>query len=359
MTKKLLIAPLDWGLGHATRCIPIIRSALELQIPVILAASGRSKTLLQNEFPDLEMIDFEGYDIRYPKNEHMNVSMAWQAPKILAKIEKEHQRLEKIVADNAIGAIISDNRYGLYHKNVYSVFMTHQLYIQADGMTLIETILRKMNHRMIRRFDELWVPDFEGVPNLSGKLGHPPLNNVPTYYLGALSRFTSVAKSAETFPEIVVVISGPEPQRTLFEEKVTTQLSETPHSALIVCGTPEKQIQEQISDNILKISHLETKKLADYLAHTSLVIARPGYSTLMDLSVFGKNVLLVPTPGQTEQEFLARQLTKSGQCFSVSQQAMNLTNDLPKTKNFSGLPLFLSDQSMLKERLMWIREKMQ
>lgn len=354
-TKKLLIAPLDWGLGHATRCVPIIRCALSLQIPVVLAAAGRPKTFLQNEFPNLEIIDFEGYNIHYPKTGNMNLSMIEQSPKILEKIKKEHRELEKIIETHNIGAVVSDNRYGLYNEKIYSVFMTHQLNIQAGGWSLVEKMLKKINHRYINNFNELWIPDFAGEENLAGKLSHPPLKTVPTFYLGALSRFSEVEKSDETFPEIVVLISGPEPQRTLFEEKILSQLTETEKSALVVCGTPEKPNREKITEKIEKAGHLETEVLAKQIANAKLIIARPGYSTLMDLAVFGKNALLVPTAGQTEQEFLAQQLTTNKQCYSVSQQAMNLKEDILKTESFSGLPKCTTDATVIETRLMEIK----
>lgn len=358
MNKKLLIAPLDWGLGHATRCVPIIRCALALQIPVILAASGRSKLFLQNEFKNIEIVDFEGYSIHYPKNSRMSLSMAIQAPKILNKIGKEHRKLKEIVEKHHIGAIISDNRYGLHHSDTYNVFMTHQLNIQAGGKKWIETGLKKINHRFINRFDELWIPDFEGTENLAGQLSHPPLTTIPTFYLGALSRFLAEETTQETFPEIVAVVSGPEPQRTLFEEKVTTQLATTDKTALIVCGTPDQPKMYQITEKIQKVGHLDTSLLAKYLANARMVIARPGYSTLMDLTVFGKKALLIPTPGQTEQEFLAQQLCQSGQCFAVSQTMMDLKKDLMTADRFSGLPQYLTDNSLLNSRLKLIREKL-
>lgn len=352
MHKNLLIAPLDWGLGHATRCVPIINCALELQIPVVLAASERSKVFLQNEFPQLETIEFEGYNIHYPKNRNMNLSMANQAPKIFGKIEKEHRTLKKIIKNHNVGAIISDNRYGVYNKGIHSVFMTHQLNIQSEKLTFLEPIIRKINHSYINKFNELWIPDFEGEENLAGKLSHPPLKTIPAYYLGALSRFSEIEKSDNSdFPKIVVIISGPEPQRSIFEEKITQQLKKIDKTAIIVCGTPEKTDIEQISATIQRVGHLDTPILNQYIANADLIITRPGYSTLMDLSVYGKKALLIPTPGQTEQEFLAQKLSKNRQCYTVSQEEMNLMKDVPLSTSYLGLPKIKSDNQTLKIRM--------
>lgn len=352
MHKKLLIAPLDWGLGHATRCVPIINCALELHIPIILAASGRAKMFLQNEFPQFQIIDFEGYNIHYPRNDKMNFSMAYQTPKILGKIKKERRKLKNIIKNHNIGAVISDNRYGVYNESIYSVFMTHQLNVQTGNLLFLDSIIRKINHKFINKFDELWIPDFEGENNLAGKLSHPPLKSIPSYYLGALSRFSKTEKNNNnSYPEIVVIISGLEPQRSIFEEKITEQLKKINKTAIIVCGTPEKTEIEQVSATIQRVGHFDTPVFNHYIANTELVITRPGYSSLMDLSVYGKKALLFPTPGQTEQEFLAQQLTKTKQCYSVAQNDMNLVKDIPISLNFSGLPKIKKDHQILKLRM--------
>ena len=141
--KRILVAPLDWGIGHATRCIPIIKALIAHQFEVVIAADSRPLHLLTTEFPNLEMIRFSGYDIKYPKFLPMSISMLLQSPKILLALKKEHQLLEKIIEDYAIDGVISDNRYGLYDKKVPTVFITHQLQIQSP---YLKNFIRRINY---------------------------------------------------------------------------------------------------------------------------------------------------------------------------------------------------------------------
>ena len=172
--KKVLVAPLNWGLGHATRCIPIINEFLKQGAQVCIASDGRSLELLKNEFPALSCFPLSGYDIRYPEKGSMVLAMLSSAPKILSAIKKEHLELERIVADHKIDFVFSDNRYGCYSSIVPSVFMTHQLNIMAPlKLKWLEFFIFKMNKKFISKFNACWVPDFDGAQNLSGKLSHP------------------------------------------------------------------------------------------------------------------------------------------------------------------------------------------
>src|SRR5882757_2554262 len=170
---RVLIAPLDWGLGHATRCIPIINELIELNCEVLIAAEKATAALLKAEFPTLMFLSLKGYDIRYNKSgKSLAVSILSQLPKIIRNIRHENKWLKKIAAENNIDLIISDNRPGLHHPTIPCIYITHQLKIRAGNM-LSEWIAQKMHYHYINKFSVCLVPDAAGTVNLAGALSHP------------------------------------------------------------------------------------------------------------------------------------------------------------------------------------------
>ena len=187
---RVLLAPLDWGLGHATRCIPIISALIQQNCIVIVAAEGQIKTLLYNEFPDVQFIELKGYRIQYSRYRlWMPVKLLLQLPKILYRIYAENRWLKKAIKENSISAVISDNRMGLFHKKIPCVYITHQLTIKT-GNRFTENIAQKIHYHFINKFGACWVPDAKGNVNLAGVLSHPVLlPKTQVTYLGPLSRF--------------------------------------------------------------------------------------------------------------------------------------------------------------------------
>jgi UDP:flavonoid glycosyltransferase YjiC (YdhE family) len=160
--KKILIAPLDWGLGHASRCIPLINHLQKRGCEIIIAADGEQLSLLKKEFPGLESVQLKGYNINYSRYKRwLGVKILWQIPKILIRIRQEHNYLKNIVDKYCIDLVIADNRYGLYSKQIPCIFITHQLTVQAPFKWL-QNLIQKINYRYISKFAECWVPDFEG-----------------------------------------------------------------------------------------------------------------------------------------------------------------------------------------------------
>jgi predicted glycosyltransferase len=310
--KKILVAPLNWGLGHATRCMPIIERLLHEGNEVLIGADGAPLVLLKARFPQCTFIDWKGVSINYSGN--MIFSMLIQVPKILWSIYKEHQHLEKVVEEYKIDMVISDNRFGLWNKKIHSVFITHQVNIISP---FAEKLLFKINKWFIEKYDECWVPDYEGALNLSGDLSHPKneyyKKNFPKNlkYIGPQSRFTKGNIDAEKKYEVVGIVSGPEPQRTLFFEKLKSDFEKINGETLIIAGTPnnsEFRIQKpvrQLADSKLSIvPHLEDNDFVVALYSAKKIICRSGYSTIMDLHVLGLKAEFVATKGQTEQEYL-------------------------------------------------------
>ncbi|HJW17285.1 MAG TPA: glycosyltransferase [Flavisolibacter sp.] len=343
----ILVAPLDWGLGHATRVIPVIRLLLQQQCTVLIAAVGRIKELLQQEFPGLECLDLEGYGIQYSRKGWMFPwKIAAQVPHILTIIKKEHQWLQQAVIDHHIDAVISDNRYGLYHHSVPTVFIAHQLRIRTGLGNLADGLLQKLNYRYINRFTECWVPDQEYGLSLAGELSHPTCYpSIRVQYISPLTRFSARGNTEET--HLLVLISGPEPQRSIWEAMIIHQLKFYKAPAVLVRGLPGEVELPKLPAYIKVFNHLASQKLEEMIHTASFVISRCGYSTVMDLLTMQKKSILVPTPGQAEQEYLATHLLKHNLALCIPQQKFRLSAALDLAASFPYI--FLNQESQLKE----------
>lgn len=350
--KRVLVAPLNWGLGHATRCIPVIKEFLKQGAEVFIASDGRSLDLLKHEFPQLPFFELKGYDILYPENDSMVFKMALSVPKILSAIKKEFLATRKLVKEHRIDLIFSDNRYGCFSKNAYTVFMTHQLNIQTPAsFQWLSPFISKQNKKMISNFDECWVPDVAGDVNLSGALSHPA--SVSTVkYIGALSRFNDAIVSSHA-PEIIpilIICSGPEPQRTVFEKIITTQILQQNSKAVLVRGVTETNTRAEVINNLEIIHFADAEKMQQLITAASLIISRPGYSTIMDLAALGKKAIFIPTPGQTEQEYLASYFMRQKIFYMISQKEFNLEKALGCIHDYTGIS-FDHDQALLSESI--------
>lgn len=338
---RILIAPLDWGLGHTTRCIPIIKFLIECNCTVIIAAEGHSFHLLQAEFPNLQFLRLKGYRIRYSTDKRfLPIKILCQLPKILNTVIKEHRWLKKTINKHRIDAVISDNRFGLWNKRISAAFITHQLQIKGPNKW-IERILIKVNYQQINKFQNCWVPDYSNSPNLAGKLSHPVKRpSIPVEYIGALSRFT-FNTNASIIYDVMILVSGPEPQRTIFEKLVTRQLVSFTGKALVIRGLPADSEVPKDFDQVTIVNHLPAIEMAAAIQTSKFLISRAGYTSIMDMVKLGKKCILVPTPGQTEQEYLAYHLQDQGICVAAEQQHFNLEDCLRTAKDFNyKLPQF-------------------
>lgn len=298
----ILIAPLDWGLGHATRCIPLIRNYISEGHRVILAAYGQSGLLLEKEFPDLKMIHFPGIEISYPKGKSMHLKMFLQIPKIIRSISREHLALQKLIDQENITLVVSDNRYGLYSKKVPCIFITHQLFIRAG---IWSKMINRINHAFISRYTTCYIPDYEIGNTLSGELSHGQHRLKNIRYIGPLSRFSGADKKEhKCIYDVLLLISGPEPQRTLFEKHLSEQFSGKNLRYAVVRGSSSEQ-KFPFKHAIKIIDLCSSNELLELMLNSEKIICRSGYSTIMDLHVLEKKAEYIPTPGQTEQEYLA------------------------------------------------------
>lgn len=334
--KNILICPLNWGLGHATRMIPVIECFKTMGANVIIAAYGNSKVLLEHKFPEIEIITLDGFEPHYPAKGSMALMLLRSFPKILAAFFNSRKQLKKIIDQKNIDIIISDNRYELYHKNVYSVFVTHQLNIKTYGwQRLFKPLLNFIINRLTSKFHEIWVPDLpSGI--LSGTLSQS--HNTKVKYIGLLSRFTNINQKVKKDLDVVAIISGPEPQRTIFENMVLTQMAKSEKKCAIISGTPHLKKISRLK-NVTIFPHLDDDNFARKVASAGLIISRPGYSTLMDLANFGSKAVFVPTPGQTEQIYLAEKLQNEGIAAKMNQDKFDLKKAIIESENYSGLKL--------------------
>lgn len=331
--KKVLIAPLDWGLGHATRCIPLINYLLLLNCEVTIAASPASRALLQAEFPALQFLNLNSYNILYSRKKRwMPFKILLQTPKILRAVNQEHEWLQNLLTTQHFDAIISDNRYGFYSEKIVSVFITHQLQVRTS-LNLAKNFMRRQTYKYINKFTECWVPDFAGNLNVAGELSHPQtLPKIPVKYIGMLSRFKQKTQEGNSY-KYLIILSGPEPQRTIFEEKVFAFVKSGKEKTLVVRGKPEEKKSIEGNSNYKIYNHLTTQELEDVFNASEFIISRCGYTSVMEILALKKKSILIPTPGQTEQEYLAKHLMKQNWSYTFSQNE-DFNTHFVKAENF-------------------------
>lgn len=332
-SPKVLVAPLDWGLGHATRCIPIIHHLLNNGATVVVAAEGAVKSLLQQEFPEMEFLHLPGYKIRYNKEGWLGFTLLWQLPKLTKAIFNEHKWLKTVLKQQAFDAVISDNRLGLYNNNINCIYITHQLTIKT-GNRFTEWLAQKIHYWFINKYSECWVPDVFSDTNLAGYLSHPKkMPAVVVNYLGVLSRFEK--KTVEKKYDLLFLLSGPEPQRTVLENLIVKQLHQLTGNILLVRGLPGKTDALQLSNKNIEVhNHLNATDLNTAFLQSKIIVCRSGYTTIMDLTALQQKAILIPTPGQTEQEYLSRYLFEKKFFYSAAQKNFIVTDALKAAASF-------------------------
>ncbi|HYV93873.1 MAG TPA: glycosyltransferase [Chitinophagales bacterium] len=352
---------MNWGLGHAARCVPVIRELLLRNAEVIIAADGRALQLLRNEFPELKWFQLPGYNIKYWWNGGAVFQILLQLPKIILSFYRERKWLKQFIEEEEIDAVISDNRYGLYSEKIRSIFITHQICIQLPkGFKWMEKFFYRLNKKLIERFDECWIPDFEGEKNLSGNLSHQFSHPANSIFIGSLSRFSHrdntirekigiVTTTPPPERDLLIVISGPENQRTKFEELLTQQAKKSSLKILMVRGIPESNHHEKVTGNFSKIDFLNAEELNHAFLSSKIIVARSGYSTIMDLAATNSKAILTPTPGQTEQEYLSEHLMTQNIFYSEKQSQLSLKSAIEKAEGCNGIQL--EQKKFLTERI--------
>ena len=331
--RTILVAPLNWGLGHATRCIPIIKALQQNDYTPIIASDGIAIDLLKKEFPNLQILELPSYQIEYAKN---GKNLKW---KLLSKAFRTIRaiRNEKLIVDSwikkyGIEGIISDNRIGVFSNKVPSVYITHQLNVLSRNTTWLTS---KLHQNVIKKFKECWVPDMERIPYLTGELGHLKNSSINIKYIGPLSRLQK-KETAKKF-DLMIILSGPEPQREILEEKLKKEVLNFSGRALFIKGIVEKnQTKEQI-DNVTFFNFMSSIELEQAFNESEMLLCRSGYTTIMDLVKLQKKAFFIPTPGQYEQEYLAQKFKAEGLVPYANQEDFKIEN-IQEIDNYKGFP---------------------
>lgn len=326
--KKIIIAPLNWGLGHATRCVPIINALIDNNFEPIIGSDGKALEFLKQEFPDLERLQLPSYHIKYSKNLKLNIVL--QFPKIWKAVKKEKEVIRNFIDKNKdVVGIISDNRFGVISKKVPSVYITHQLKVLSGFTTFLTSFVHQ---NRIKKFDECWIPDLPDS-EFSGKLSKAN-GIINSKFIGVLSRF-----SKEEFAnkiDILVLLSGPESNRTLFEKKLIDEFKNDSRKIVFVLGKVEKEQKKWHTKNITFFNYLLSNELEQKIKLSNLVVCRSGYSSVMDLAILQKKVFFIPTKNQSEQEYLAKHLEQK-QLAPFEKEDLFTRQSLKRVENYKGL----------------------
>ena len=367
---KVLVAPLDWGLGHATRCVPVVREFLRAGAEVELAVVKANANFFREVFPELRQRLAPSYNIVYPKHGYnMALWLLKNSMHLNAVMRYEHHFAEEMVKRHGYDVLFSDNRFAFYSKKALSIYMTHQRRIAFPrAFAAFERIGVMWHANIMRKFDEVWVPDLEIYPGYAGSLSHSGATpgDKPMRFVGTLSRFSEMGNDGNALgnapapvdlerevdlmsvsefmahsanvewdaaPEkrtsgnhsfemranykVVAVVSGVEPARTQFEQQLRDALAQIPGRHMMILGKPSAEQKTWTEGNIEFHTHLATNDFAEAVKRADFVVSRGGYSTVMDMAELGAKCIFVPTPGQFEQIVLAHDLSKAGYAVEI------------------------------------------
>ena len=313
--KKIIIAPLNWGLGHATRCVPIIKELQKSNFTPVIASDGTALQFLIKEFPSLEFFELPSYKISYGRN--LKWSLIRKIPTIVRAVHKERLLIQEYIHQNPdVVGIISDNRFGCYYTKIPSVYITHQLNVLSGFLTPVTSFFHR---RVIRKYNECWIPDEENSV-YSGKLSRSS-KNLNQKYIGVLIRFKKQELPQDI--DVLILLSGPEPNRTLLEIKLTSIFKTSSKKVYLIQGIVEKTQKTTKENQLTIVNFMLTKQLEHTLNLSKMVICRAGYSSVLDLVSLRKKALLIPTKFQNEQEYLAKYLQQKGYFSFVKERKVN------------------------------------
>jgi len=340
MKKKIIVAPLNWGLGHAARCVPIIHFLLENKFTPVIASDGKALLFLQQEFPDLESIELPSYGISYAKN--LKTSLLFQIPEIYSAVQKEKKAIDRYIKENkTVVGIISDNRFGVRSTKVPSVYMIHQVRVFSGFTTYISS---KIHRHIINKFDQCWIPDSK-EQTFSGELSNPQKLRIPYKFIGILSRF-----SKEELPiknDVLIILSGIESQRKSLEVKLLDEFKGFKGKVVLVQGKIEHQQTIKEQNGITIYNYLLSSELEKEINQSKIIVCRSGYSSIMDLAILEKRVFFIPTPNQPEQEYLAKYLAMKKYAPFATEQDF-IIQKLQELENYKGL---YSEKTLLNKGL--------
>ena len=334
---NILICPLEWGLGHAGRMIPLAAKLRDLNNNVFIGAGEEHLSLFRTELRGLSYIVFRGFRPVYSRFLPQYLALLLETPILFYFIIRDHMQLKSIIRKYNIDIVISDNRFGLWNRKVTTVYITHMPVIPFPKPFRFLEVLGILFHRQfIKKYSFCYIPDLPGEINISGRLSHGLTLSENVRYIGILSRFSGDCSSDQISPEefghYTVILSGPEPQKGVLKRKLIKILKEKELPILILEGKPGSPKEFTKSGNIMTYSHLPSFEMKNLIKGSKSIITRSGYSTIMELISLKCSALLIPTPGQTEQEYLAEYLMEKGWFTVTSQKDLDSTIFMPGTK---------------------------
>ncbi|MBN1883306.1 MAG: hypothetical protein JW885_14150 [Deltaproteobacteria bacterium] len=337
----MLISPLAWGLGHATRDIPIIKMLLEEGHSIGIVATGAPYELLEREYPDFDFYHITDYPSPYTAEGFSVARVVALYPVMFRNIMRETRLVRKIIRREKYDLVISDNRFGIHDERVPSLFISHQIRYSVPGyVEWVEKTSEWFNARYHSNFDRIIIPDNPpDVLPLSGKLGRADqdVTKRKAYYAGILSSIEKIDIPEDI--DYLVSVSGPKEQKEKFRDAVMSQITELPGRKVVLLGDPGGDVDERLDENTRIVSHASREEMTRLMNRASFIITRSGYTTVMELAELGgKKALFVPTPGQTEQEYLSDYYKKMGWFYSVSQKDLDLVRDVKRASGYPGLP---------------------
>jgi len=326
------VCPLDWGLGHAARCVPIIQALMEKGFEVVVAASGLQASLIKKEIPQIRLFNLPGYGVRYSRWLPLMAGLIFRSPLLGLRYVKARSHFLQIVEHYKPSVVISDNRPECFWQKSFNVYITHQLSLALWGLKPFETFFSRVHAKLASGFQEVWVPDVPDYPGLSGKLGHPLRSFFPqpVVYVGILSRFQSNPPSSEVLFDVCFTLSGPEPARSRWEKRVLEQCQAYPDKKFALIRGTNKPSAVRIPENFFWKDQASSEEIQFLWAHSRHLVCRAGYSTLMDVCAAGRVSWIVPTPGQPEQEYLAAVHQNSHRFYPVPEENFSLDAVLQK-----------------------------
>jgi uncharacterized protein (TIGR00661 family) len=339
----VLFSPLNWGLGHATRDIPIIKKLLDKNHDVTIAACGNAQAVLKKEFPDCCCITFPDYPVPYSSGRYFLPKFVAFFPLMLKAVSDERKNLKSILAKNSYDLIISDNRLGVYSPDIPSVFITHQLHYHLPMIFWpVELLAVAMNGHLHSKYERIIVPDNPpGPSSLAGKLSRPGTEETKkrAFFSGILTSTRRLDIRQDL--DYLVMISGPEPQRTRLEEILVDQIRGIDATSVILLGSPRNENEQVQSENCQVMAYASTEEKERLMNRAKCIICRSGYTSIMEIAELGKrHALFIPTPGQTEQEYLSWYYEKKNWFHSKSQYHLDLTEDIRVSRDprYTGFP---------------------
>lgn len=360
--QNILICPLEWGLGHSARMMPLAARLREMNNNILIGAGENHLSFFRNEIQGLSYINFPGFKPVYSKHLPQYVSLFLQIPILLYHSVREHFILKKIIHQYSVDIVISDNRFGLWNRNVKTVYITHMPLIPfPKAFSFLEFTGILLHRAIIKKYTYCFIPDLPGKINLSGRLSHGVKLHSNARFIGILSRFSEMKlttdETLKRFKHNTVILSGPETQREILKQKLIDILKNKEPMSVFFEGKPEEAEKSILLNNIIFYNHLASSGMAELIKGSEAIVTRSGYTAIMELISLKCSALLIPTPGQTEQEYLARYLEEKGWFTTLLQKDLNGSISLPYKKSLDTDEILEQSKALLETALKELSEQ--